>query len=339
MTIPHVVPVAADPLEAAEPPGAAEPRGGTRKREKRDVNGWLVLDKPVGMTSTHAVSIVRRLFAAKRAGHAGTLDPLASGCLPIALGEATKTVPFVMDGRKTYHFTVRWGEERDTDDAEGRIVSTSATRPTPEALRALLPRFTGTISQVPPRFSALKIAGERAYDLAREGEVVEMVPRPVDVHRLEFVAMPDTDHTVFAAECGKGTYVRALARDFGRALGCLGHVAALRRTAVGPFSEDCAVGLDALRETLESAAASAAAMARPAAALLPVAAGLAALPALSVSRADAGRLARGQTVLLRGRDAPLIEGWVAVSTQGALVALAEMEKGELRPRRIFNLPR
>jgi tRNA pseudouridine55 synthase len=304
------------------------------KRQKRDVNGWLVLDKPVGMTSTHAVSVIKRLFAAKRAGHAGTLDPLASGCLPIALGEATKTVPFVMDGRKTYHFTVRWGEERDTDDAEGRAVASNPARPAPEAIRALLPRFTGTIAQVPPRFSALKIEGERAYDLAREGRAVELAPRPVDIHRLEFVAMPDAEHTVLAAECGKGTYVRALARDLGRELGCLGHVVALRRTAVGPFTQDCAVTLDALQ-----AAISPPADIVPESALLPVVAGLAALPALAVSRADAGRLARGQAVLLRGRDAPLMEGYVAVSAQGSLVALAEMEKGELRPRRIFNLAR
>jgi len=302
-----------------------------RKREKRDVNGWLVLDKPVGMTSTHAVSVVKRAFQAKRAGHAGTLDPLASGLLPIALGEATKTVPFVMDGRKIYCFTVRWGEERDTDDAEGRVVASSAERPSAESIRMLLPRFTGLIEQVPPRFSAVKIEGERAYDLARDGEVVELAPRPVDIHRLELVENSDGDHSVLAAECGKGTYVRALARDLGRTLGCFGHVAALRRTAVGPFSEDVAVSLDAL--PLGSAEA-----AEPPP-LLPVAAALAALPALRVSSADAGRLARGQAVLLRGRDAPVMEGWVSVSAQGSLIALAEVEKGELRPRRIFNLPR
>src|ERR1700688_1708285 len=161
------------------------------KREKREVNGWLVLDKPVGMTSTHAVSIVKRLFSAKRAAHAGTLDPLASGCLPIALGEATKTVPFVMDGRKTYIFTVRWGEERDTDDAEGRVIATSGIRPDTTAINAQLPRFTGTIEQVPPRFSAVKIAGERAYDLARDGAAVELAPRPVEIHRLELIDTPD----------------------------------------------------------------------------------------------------------------------------------------------------
>ena len=310
-------------------------RQGQRKREKRDVHGWLVLDKPVGMTSTHAVSVVKRLFQAKRAGHAGTLDPLASGLLPIALGEATKTVSFVMEGRKVYRFTVRWGEERDTDDAEGRVTATSPERPTAEAIRALLPRFTGHITQVPPRFSALKIEGERAYDLARDGEVVELAPRPVEIHRLELVATPYPDHAVIAAECGNGTYVRALARDLGRVLECFGHVAALRRTAVGPFAEDVAMRLDALQPAGEPQTES---CGKPDA-LLPVEAGLAALPELRVSPADAGRLARGQAVLLRGRDAPVMAGWVSVSAQGALVALAEVEKGELRPRRIFNLPR
>jgi tRNA pseudouridine55 synthase len=333
------VPIVADPADTTVS-AASEPRTGQRRRQKREVNGWLVLDKPVGMTSTHAVSVVKRLFCAKRAGHAGTLDPLASGCLPIALGEATKTVPFVMDGRKIYHFTVRWGEERDTDDAEGRIVAENPARPTPETIRALLPRFTGTIAQVPPRFSAIKIEGERAYDLAREGKVVELAARPVDIHRLEFVAMPDAEHTVLAAECGKGTYVRALARDLGRELGCLGHVVALRRTAVGSFTEDRAISLDALQTAFPPASGVDNGTDNGAtAALLPVEAGLASLPSLVVSRADAGRLARGQAVLLRGRDAPLMEGWVAVSTQGTLLALAEMEKGELRPRRIFNLGR
>ena len=239
--------VAADALAAAPSPMAplgqiekerVEQPGVQKKRPKRDVHGWIVLDKPVGMTSTHAVSVIKRLFAAKRAGHAGTLDPLASGCLPIALGEATKTVPFVVDGRKTYLFTVRWGEERDTDDAEGRVVATSESRPQAAAISALLPRFTGTIEQVPPRFSAVKIGGERAYDLARDGETVELAPRAVVIHRLELVETPDPDHAVLAAECGKGTYVRSLARDLGRELGALGHVSALRRSRVGPFGEE-----------------------------------------------------------------------------------------------------
>jgi tRNA pseudouridine55 synthase len=316
---------------------AEEPREQLqRKREKRDVHGWLVLDKPVGMTSTHAVSVVKRAFRAKRAGHAGTLDPLASGLLPIALGEATKTVPFVMDGRKVYRFTVRWGEERDTDDAEGHLTATSVERPTAAAIRALIPRFSGVIEQVPPRFSAVKIDGERAYDLARDGEPVELAPRPVEIHRLDLIEMPDSDHTVLAAECGKGTYVRALARDMGRALGCLGHVVALRRTAVGPFAENVALGLESLQPLAQAETASETAGLPP---LLPVEAGLADVPSLRVSSADAGRLARGQAVLLRGRDAPLMEGWVWVSAYGTLVALAQVEKGELRPRRIFNLSR
>jgi tRNA pseudouridine55 synthase len=214
------------------------------------------------------------------------------------------------------------------------VTASSPERPTPEAIRALLPRFTGTIAQVPPRFSALKIDGERAYDLAREGKVVELAPRPVDIHRLELVATPDAEHTVLAAECGKGTYVRALARDLGRELACLGHVVALRRTSVGSFGQDCAMTLAALQAAVPPDAEHV-----PATALLPVEAGLATLPTLVVSRADAARLARGQAVLLRGRDAPLMEGFVAVTAQGALVALAEVEKGELRPRRIFNLAR
>lgn len=304
------------------------------KREKRDVHGWVVLDKPVGMSSTHAVMLVKRLFQAKRAGHAGTLDPLASGVLPIALGEATKTVPFVMEGRKVYRFTLRWGEERDTDDAEGRVTASSAERPSAAALAALLPRFVGQIAQVPPRFSAVKIDGERAYDLARDGEAVDIAPRQVEIHRLELIKTPDPDHATLLAECGKGTYVRALARDLGRALGCLGHVAALRRTAVGPFDEDIAVSLDALQR-LRSEEATAVERGP----LLPVETGVAALPALQVSSSDAGRLARGQAVLLRGRDAPVMGGWVSVSSGGALIALAQVEKGELRPRRIFNLPR
>jgi len=305
-----------------------------RKRERRDVHGWIVLDKPVGMTSTHAVGAVKHLFQAKRAGHAGTLDPLASGVLPIALGEATKTVSFVMEGRKTYCFTVRWGEERDTDDAEGRVTASRTERPSTDELRALLPRFVGQIAQVPPRFSALKIGGERAYDLAREGEAVEIAPRSVEIHRLELIEALDPDHTKFIAECGKGTYVRALARDLGRAAGCFGHVAALRRTGVGSFGEDLAMSLDRLQGL-----ASGEAVALEGAALLPVEAGVAALPALRVSSGDAARLMRGQAVLLRGRDAPVLAGWVSVSSQSALIALAEVEKGELRPRRIFNLPR
>jgi tRNA pseudouridine55 synthase len=305
-----------------------------KKRDKRDVHGWVVLDKPVGMTSTHAVSVVKRLFSAKRCGHAGTLDPLASGALPIALGEATKTVPFVMDGRKLYRFTIRWGEERDTDDAEGRAVSTSKERPSPDAVRALLPSYTGLIQQIPPRYSAIKIEGERAYDLARDGEQVELAARPVEIGRLELVNIPDRDHAVLEAECGKGTYVRSLARDLGRALGCFGHVSALRRAAVGPFGEETMILLEQLEALCHRAASGEGSLAD---ALMPVETALDDIPALAVSRADAARLQRGQAVLLRGRDAPNFRGTVYVTVSGQLLALAELDRGEIVPKRVFNL--
>jgi tRNA pseudouridine55 synthase len=302
------------------------------RSQKVDVHGWVILDKPVGMTSTQGVAVVKRLFSAKKAGHAGTLDPLASGLLPIALGEATKTVPFVMDGRKVYRFTVDWGVETDTDDAEGRVLETSPDRPMREAIESLLPRYTGTISQVPPRFSAIKIDGERAYDLARDGEAVDLAPRDIEIHSLRLLDA-STDRAVFEAECGKGTYVRALARDFGRDLGCFGHVTALRRAVVGTFDEQDAVTPDELRAMKDGAGD----MPPIEDALLPVETALEALPSLSVSRHDAGRLARGQSVLLRGRDAPVFAGTAAVMSGGALVALAELERGELVPRRIFHL--
>ena len=304
------------------------------KRQKRDVHGWLVLDKPVGMTSTHAVSVIKHLFAARRAGHAGTLDPLASGCLPIALGEATKTVPFVFDGRKTYRFTIRWGEERDTDDAEGRVVATSDERPDRGAIEGLLVRFTGTIEQVPPRFSAVKLEGERAYDLARDGEVVELAPRAVTIHRLDLIEIPDPDHAVLTAECGKGTYIRSLARDLGRALGAFGHVCSLRRGRVGPFGENDMIPLEQVRSLCHRAAAGEGHFAD---ALLPIETALDDIPALAVSPADAARLQRGQAVLLRGRDAPIVRGVVQVACSGQFVAIAEVEQGEIVPRRVFNL--
>jgi len=305
-----------------------------KKRDKRDVHGWIVLDKPVGMTSTHAVSVVKRLFRAKRCGHAGTLDPLASGALPIALGEATKTVPFVMDGRKLYRFTIRWGEERDTDDAEGRTVSMSKERPSPEAVRALLPSYTGLIQQIPPRYSAIKIEGERAYDLARDGEQVELAPRPVEISRLELVNIPDPDHAVLEAECGKGTYVRSLARDLGRTLGCFGHVSALRRATVGPFGEETMILLEHLEALCHRAASGEGNLAD---ALMSVETALDDIPALAVSRADAARLQRGQAALLRGRDAPNFRGMIYVTVSGQLLALAELDRGEIVPKRVFNL--
>jgi tRNA pseudouridine55 synthase len=325
--------------EAAARPDIATQGGGEQKpvrqkRPKRDVHGWVVLDKPVGMTSTHAVAVIKHLYAAKRAGHAGTLDPLASGCLPIALGEATKTVPFVVDGRKSYLFTIRWGEERDTDDAEGRIVAASDSRPDMAAIQALLPRFTGTIEQVPPRFSAVKIDGERAYDLARDGETVELAPRAVTIHRLELVEMADPDHAVLAAECGKGTYVRSLARDLGRALGALGHVSALRRSRVGPFGESDMIPLEQIESLCHRAAAGEGHLADT---LLPIETALDDIPALAVSPADAARLQRGQAALLRGRDASIFRGVVQVASGGQLLAIAEVERGEIVPRRVFNL--
>jgi tRNA pseudouridine55 synthase len=320
------------------PSAQASDNGGERpkqkKRDKRDVHGWVVLDKPVSITSTHAVSMVKRLFSAKRCGHAGTLDPLASGALPIALGEATKTVPFVMDGRKLYRFTIRWGEERDTDDAEGRVVSKSKERPSPEAVHALLPSYTGLIQQIPPRYSAIKIEGERAYDLARDGEQVELAARPVEIGRLELVNVPDRDHAVLEAECGKGTYVRSLARDLGRALGCFGHVSALRRAAVGPFTQETMISLEQLEALCHRAASGEGSLAD---ALMPVETALDDIPALAVSRADAARLQRGQAVLLRGRDAPNFRGTVYVTVSGQLLALAELDRGEIVPKRVFNL--
>jgi len=302
------------------------------KREKRDINGWVVLDKPLGMTSTTAVAAVRRIFKAKKAGHAGTLDPLATGVLPIALGEATKTVPFVQDGQKIYRFTVRFGIETDTDDAEGKETARSEKRPTREEIEKLLPSFTGAISQTPPQFSALKVGGERAYDLARDGETVELAAREIQIDSFSLIAMRDADHAEFEVACGKGTYVRSLARDMGRALGCFGHVSVLRRTMVGSFSEENTVDL----VQLEQASADETSLH---ALLQPVAAGLQSLPAVRVSEPDAQRLAQGQSVFLRGRDAPVFEGPVSVSVSGNLVALAEMEAGALHPKRIFNLPR
>jgi tRNA pseudouridine55 synthase len=327
-------PIVADATRAVQEAGGERHGKKQFRRDKRDVHGWIILDKPVGMTSTHAVSIIKRLTKAKRAGHAGTLDPLASGALPIALGEATKTVPFVMDGRKLYRFTVRWGEERDTDDAEGRVIETGDRRPAPDTIHALLPAFTGVIEQVPPRYSAIKIEGERAYDLAREGETVELKARPVEINRLELTDTPDPDHAVFEAACGKGTYVRSLARDMGRKLGCFGHVSALRRVAVGPFGEETMISLEELEALCHRAAAGEVSLAD---AILPVETALDDIPALAVSRADAARLQRGQAVILRGRDAPVFRGPVYVTVAGQLLALAEMDHGEIVPRRVFNL--
>ena len=303
-----------------------------RRKKGRSVHGWLVLDKHQNMTSTQAVGAVRRAFDAQKAGHSGTLDPLATGILPIALGEATKTVSFAVDGEKAYRFTVRWGGETDTDDTEGTVTNTSDKRPERGDIEALLPQFHGEIMQVPPAYSAIKVDGARAYDLARGGEIVMLEPRPVFIDSLALVEMVDASTSVFEARCGKGTYVRALARDMGRILGCYGHVIALRRTRVGPFDETQAVTMEALL-----AAASSEDPDRLSALLQPVEAALADLPELLVSLSDAASLARGQTVLIRGRDAPILTGPAYATSKGRLIALGELAKGALHPTRVFNL--
>jgi len=307
----------------------------SRRKKGNPVHGWLVLDKPLNMTSTQAVGFVRRAFNAQKAGHAGTLDPLATGILPIALGEATKTVPYAVDGEKAYRFAVRWGEETATDDAEGAVTKTSDKRPSRAEIEAILPRFIGEIMQVPPQFSAIKIEGERAYDLARDGEDVQLEARPVVVERLELIEQPDEQTSIFEAECGKGTYVRAIARDMGRQLDCFGHVVALRRTRVGPFEEARSVTIEAINAAAAAAPEDGgAALARL---LAPVESALADIPELMVSPSDAASLARGQAILIRGRDAPVLAGPAFATSKGRLVALGELDRGALHPTRVFNL--
>ena len=305
----------------------------SRRKKGNPVHGWVVLDKPLNMTSTQAVGAVRRAFNAQKAGHAGTLDPLATGILPIALGEATKTVPYAVDGEKAYRFTVRWGTETTTDDTEGAVTKSSDTRPTRAAIEALLPKFHGEIQQVPPQFSAIKIAGERAYDLARAGEEVALVARTVVIERFALVDQPDDATSVFEAECGKGTYVRALARDMGRIIGCFGHVNALRRTRVGSFDEARAVTLEALQAAVQSEDPDAAL----AKLIEPVEAALCDLPELLVSQTDAASLTQGKAILIRGRDAPVLSGPAFATSKGRLIALGELDKGALHPTRVFNL--
>ena len=300
----------------------------SRRKSGAKVDGWVILDKPVGLGSTPAVGKVRRLFGAQKAGHGGTLDPLASGVLPIALGEATKTVPFVMDGRKEYRFTLRFGEARSTEDAEGEVTATSANRPTDQEIRNALPAFVGEIEQVPPAFSALKIDGQRAYDLARAGEAVDLKPRRVLIERLELLGRPDTDHADFVVVCGKGTYIRSLGRDVARALGTVGHLSALRRTAAGPFREEAAISLSKL-EALGHIPALLGALA-------PVATALDDIPALALTEAQADRLRQGQPVLLT-RDAPPSGALVRAESGSRLVALVRSDGASLRPVRVFNL--
>jgi tRNA pseudouridine55 synthase len=297
---------------------------GQKRSSRIEINGWINLDKPTGVSSTQAVGRLKFLFNAKKAGHAGTLDPLASGVLPVAFGEATKTVPVVQDGAKSYRFRVRWGEESATDDAEGEIVARSDRRPAPAEIESFLPRFIGEILQTPPTFSAIRIAGARAYDLARDGETFEMEARPINVYRLDLISA-DPDHAVLEAECGKGAYVRAIARDLGRALGCYGHVIELRRTRVGPFSVEAGIPLDRLPDDADL-------MAR---AILPLQAGLAEIPILPIDRSGAAILRRGQKLLLRG---PIpTEGRAYVESFGTPIAFGVVENGYFVSTRVFNL--
>jgi tRNA pseudouridine55 synthase len=305
------------------------------RRPGRALNGWLVIDKPAGITSAAVVSRVRRATGAAKAGHGGTLDPLATGILPIAFGEATKTVSYVVDARKVYRFTVKWGEQRNTDDAEGEVTAVSGMRPTAADIRNVLDRFHGEIEQVPPTFSAIKIAGERAYALARADRPVELSARQVRVDRIELVDCLDVDCAIFEVWAGKGVYMRALARDLGHALGTVGHVIALRRLAVGPFSEMQAISLDKLEELGHSD--------QLVDHLLPVGAALADIPALTLTEAEAKRLQRGQpiAVLPVASRSPLTDvsrdAVVCATARGRPVALAQIRGGEICPLRILNL--
>lgn len=289
------------------------------------MNGWLVVDKSAGMRSAAAVAVVKRQTRAAKAGHGGTLDPLATGLLPIALGEATKTVPHLMERSKTYRFTVKWGEARTTDDEEGDVTETSPVRPTIPDIEAALPRFRGDIQQMPPAYSAIRVQGRRAYDLAREGQSVELAPRPVRVARFVLVSRLDANRSEFEVDCGKGTYVRALARDLAVALGTRGHVARMRRTRVGPFDEGAAISLDNLAEPDHNVALLEA--------IHPVETVLDDIPALALTGPQAERLRSGQMVRL-----PQVEDGVCrVRSAESLVALAEARDGELRPLRVFHL--
>ena len=294
-----------------------------QKSTKRDISGWLILDKPYDMTSTQAVGKVRWLFGAKKAGHAGTLDPLATGILPIALGEATKTVTAVQDGQKLYRFSLKWGFETNTDDAEGEVVATSAVRPDQAAVAAMLPRFIGEIMQTPPAFSAIKIDGERAYDLARAGETVALQPRPVFIDSLTLVRH-GTESSDFEMRCEKGTYVRSLARDLARNLGSFGHVSRLHRCAVGGFTDARAVTLAQLEAASDRDSL-----------LLPVSAGFGELPEMRVTAEQAAAIRHGNPVLLTGAGAPIFLEAAWASHAGAAVAMGRVEAGHFRPVRVI----
>jgi tRNA pseudouridine55 synthase len=302
----------------------------SKRRPGRPLHGWLVLDKPLGLSSSQAVGRVKRLTGAEKAGHGGTLDPLASGILPVALGEATKTVQWAMNGRKTYRFTLRWGEARATDDAEGEVVATSSLRPEWAEIEAVLPRFLGRIRQTPPHFSAIKVEGKRAYALARAAQPLELAPREVEIFALRLLGTPDADHAEFLAEVAKGTYIRALGRDLGAALGTCAYVAALRRTAVGRFTEAQAIGLDKLEQIGQVPALFTY--------LLPIETALDDIPALALSEAEAARLRHGQAIALaRAGERDLTQGeLVCAMSGGRPVALAEVQGEQLRPVRVLN---
>ena len=305
-----------------------------RRKKGEAISGWVCLDKPYDFGSTQAVGKVRWLFKAQKAGHAGTLDPLATGVLPIALGEATKTVPFMMDADKAYRFTLEWGRSTTTLDREGETTASSDVRPTREQVEAALPAFVGEIQQVPPQYSAVKVDGERAYDLARAGEDFELKARTVTIHSARVSAVPDADHIELEIECGKGTYVRSIVRDLAEALGACAHVSQLRRTRVGPFGEDRAITLENLENLSHKAALPEV--------LLPVETALDDIPALAVTAEDAFRLAQGRPIVLVPRQvetlkARLTGGSRLVSAMDGdrLVALAEMRAGRLNPVRVF----
>ena len=325
-----------DLAQGSEPAARPKPKGkGPRRRgkPKNGLDGWLILDKPVGLTSTQALAAVKRLLWPDKAGHAGTLDPLASGLLPLALGEATKTVPFVVDGAKRYLFTITWGAATDTDDSDGKVIRTSDVRPTRAEIEAALPRFVGEVTQVPPRYSAVKIDGQRAYDLAREGVEVELKARTVTIDRLAIIGEPTADTVTLEADCGKGTYVRSIARDLAEMLGTAGHVSALRRTRVGPFEEADMVTLEALRESEgDPQGLVDMHLRQPAAALE-------GLATVDVDRVAASRLRRGQSAIVReilpfGEDED-----IGAINSGELIALCRLEQGSLQPVRVFRSPR
>ncbi|MEM8730290.1 MAG: tRNA pseudouridine(55) synthase TruB [Pseudomonadota bacterium] len=296
-------------------------------RKGRDISGWLVVDKPAGPTSTAIVNKVRWAFGAKKAGHAGTLDPEATGVLAVALGEATKTVPYITDALKAYSFTVRLGQATNTDDAEGEVIAQSDTRPSDAAIKAALAGFVGDIQQVPPKFSAVKIDGERAYKRARDGEDVALAARPLWVEELLLVDRPDPDHAVLEMTCGKGGYVRAIARDLGAALGCCGHVTTLRRIWSGPFDAAEGISMDLVEDLAKSPDLDSY--------LRPLEAGLTDLPELPCTAEGAARLRNGNPGMVLASDVEYgDEAWA--SYDGRAVAVGVYKAGTLHPTRVFN---